>query len=77
MGCTNMHDNYYWQNDKVRLRLWLPKDAEYSSLLELDSDGMSLVQEEITLPQERHTVDDENIASTGLLKKLGYLKICK
>jgi len=56
----NMYDNYYWQNDKVRLRLWLPKDAEYNYLVDLDSDGMSLVQEEVTLPPVKPIIDENS-----------------
>ncbi len=54
----NTYNNYYWRNDKVRLRLWLPKDAEYNYLVDLDSEGMSLVHEEITLPPEKQVVDE-------------------
>ena len=54
----NTYSNYYWRNDKVRLRLWLPKDAEYNYLVDLDSEGMSLVHEEITLPPEKQVVDE-------------------
>lgn len=26
----NFYENYYWQDDKIRLRLWLPEDAAQS-----------------------------------------------
>lgn len=54
----NVYANYYWQNDKVRLRLWLPEDAEYSDLVELDSVGMALVHEEVPLPPAKPQIDE-------------------
>ncbi len=48
---------YYWQNDKVRLRLWEPKDASYDYLNDLDSEAMALVQEEVCLPPKKTKVD--------------------
>ena len=52
------YDRYYWQNDKIRLRLWLPKDAEYSYLLDLDSEGISFVHEEVPLPPIKPIVEE-------------------
>ena len=59
----NMYGNYYWQNAKVRLRLWVPKDAEYNQLVDLDSDGMALVHEEITLPPVKQRIDENGISA--------------
>ncbi len=38
------YKNYYFQNDKVRLRLWEPRDLENSYTDDLDSECMMLVQ---------------------------------
>ncbi len=51
------YSNYYFQNDKIRLRLWEPRDAESSYIDDLDSVCMSLVHEEIPLPGQRVNVD--------------------
>lgn len=53
----SIYANYYWQNDKVRLRLWLPDDANYNYLVDLDSNGMSLVHEEVPLPPVKPRID--------------------
>jgi RimJ/RimL family protein N-acetyltransferase len=44
------YDNYYWQNELVRLRAWTAGDweASYSSLF--DSPARFLLQEEVELP---------------------------
>ena len=31
------YKNYYFQNEKIRLRLWEPRDAEYDYVNDLDS----------------------------------------
>jgi RimJ/RimL family protein N-acetyltransferase len=49
----DIYENYYWQNDKIRLRLWEPKDYEESYKNDLDSECMALVQEEICLPPKK------------------------
>jgi RimJ/RimL family protein N-acetyltransferase len=51
------YQNYYFQNDKVRLRLWEPRDAENSYNDDLDSNCMALVQEEVPLPGQRKSVE--------------------
>ena len=53
-----MHDygSYYWQNEKVRLRLPEPKDYEYSYTNNLDSEAMKLVCEEIILPPTKKAI---------------------
>ncbi len=51
------YSNYYFQNDKIRLRLWEPRDAESGYVDDLDSVCMSLVHEEIPLPGQRVNVD--------------------
>lgn len=51
------YKNYYFQNEKIRLRLWEPRDAEYDYVNDLDSHGMALVQEEVPLPGQRRMVD--------------------
>lgn len=48
--------NYYFQNDKIRLRLWEPRDAENGYMDELDSKCMAAVQEEVPLPGQRRDV---------------------
>ncbi len=50
---------YYWQNDKVRLRLWEPKDAPYDYTNNLDSEAMALDMEEICLPPRKTKVDTD------------------
>lgn len=49
----NKYQNYYFQNDKVRLRLWEPGDEQYDTIDTLDSMGMSLVREEMPLPSQQ------------------------
>ena len=51
------YKNYYFQDDKIRLRLWEPKDAECGYLDDLDSNCMSLIQEEVPLPGQRTAVN--------------------
>ena len=51
------YKNYYFQNDKIRLRLWESKDAVPGYSDELDSKCMALVQEEVPLPGQRTTID--------------------
>lgn len=51
------YSNYYFQNDKIRLRLWEPRDAESGYIDDLDSVCMSLVHEEIPLPGQRVNID--------------------
>lgn len=41
---------YYFQDDRIRLRLWEPKDTLDSYNDELDSYAMALVYEEVPLP---------------------------
>ena len=48
----NIYSNYYWQNNKIRLRFTEPKDAEVNIQIALDNDGLSLAHEKITLPPE-------------------------
>lgn len=50
---------YFWQNDKVRLRLWEPKDAPYDYTNNLDSEAMALDMEEIGLPPRKIKVDPD------------------
>lgn len=54
----NEYENYYWQNDRIRLRLGLPKDTHYSYLVDLDSAGMLLVQEEVPLPPVKQMIEE-------------------
>lgn len=51
------YKNYYFQNNKIRLRLWEPKDAVNGYADGLDSKGMALVHEEVPLPGQRKTID--------------------
>lgn len=51
------YKNYYFQNDKVRLRLWEPRDSESSYSDDLDSNCMAFVQEEVPLPGQRKNTD--------------------
>ena len=51
------YQNYYFQDDKIRLRLWEPKDAEYGYIDNLDSKCMAAVQEEVPLPGQRCNID--------------------
>lgn len=55
----NQYRTYYFQNDKVRLRLWEPRDDQYDTMDALDSIGMSLVQEEVPLPGQPKNIDLE------------------
>lgn len=55
----DIYENYYWQNDKIRLRLWEPKDREEVYKNDLDSECMALVQEEICLPPKKVKMDLE------------------
>ena len=54
---SNIYDNYYWQDDKIRLRLWEPKDTEFNFQNELDSECMKLVSEEVHLPPARKKIN--------------------
>jgi RimJ/RimL family protein N-acetyltransferase len=51
------YNNYYFQDDKLRLRLWEPKDYESSYANELDSKCMALVHEELPLPTKRKVIN--------------------
>ncbi len=51
------YNNYYFQNDKVRLRLWEPRDSQYSYADDMDSKCMTLVHEEVPLPSQRVNTD--------------------
>ena len=51
------YKNYYFQNDKIRLRLWEPRDAENAYIDNLDSNCMALVHEEVPLPGQRKSAD--------------------
>jgi RimJ/RimL family protein N-acetyltransferase len=48
----DIYQNYYWQDDKIRLRLWQPKDDASSMLIDHDIIGQSSVGEEMQLPPE-------------------------
>lgn len=54
------YDNYYWQNNLVRLRACTPEDvaAGYSSLF--DSEARFLLQEEVELPPVMSLRQEEN-----------------
>lgn len=53
----DLYSSYYWQNKKVRLRLWQPKDSEYAAVDDLDTAALSLVHEEAVLPSAMKKVD--------------------
>lgn len=44
------YDNYYWQNDLVRLRAWSEEDWEWDYYNRFDSTSIRLVDYEIELP---------------------------
>lgn len=44
------YDNYYWQNDLVRLRALIPEDWEYSLTDLYDSKARRMLQYELELP---------------------------
>ncbi len=54
------YENYYWQNDLVRLREWRPEDCEegYPSLF--DSPARFLLQEEVELPPVMANVQESS-----------------
>jgi RimJ/RimL family protein N-acetyltransferase len=54
------YDNYYWQNDLVRLRAMKPEDWEIDFANLYDSKARLLLQYEIELPP----VEEEEIAAT-------------
>jgi RimJ/RimL family protein N-acetyltransferase len=54
------YDNYYWQNDLVRLRAWTAEDCEaaYPSLF--DSEARFLLQEEVELPPVKAKMQEDS-----------------
>ena len=48
----NIYLNYYWQDEKIRLRFTEPKDAEVNIQIALDNEGLLMAHEKITLPPD-------------------------
>ena len=53
------YGNYYFQDEKVKLRPWEPMDYDDAYEMEYDSECMALIREEVVLPGKRITVDPE------------------
>jgi len=53
----NIYENYYWQDDKIRLRLRESQDAEFNFQIEMDSECIRFVGEEIALPPVKKRID--------------------
>lgn len=45
-----LYDNYYWQNDVVRLRAWSASDWEWDYYNNFDSEALRLADCELALP---------------------------
>ncbi len=54
------YDNYYWQNELVRLRAWTPEDWEASYPSLFDSPARFLLDEEVELPPVMATWQEKN-----------------
>lgn len=54
---ADLYETYYWQNDRVRLRLWEPKDSVEKAKDDLDSDAFTFLNDEVCLPSPRKAVD--------------------
>lgn len=61
----NIYSNYYWQDEKIRLRFAEPKDAKRNFQIALDNDGLLMAHEKITLPPDINKAA-ENIKTDNL-----------
>ena len=55
----NIYANYYWQNDKVRLRAMRPEDENHNNSHakeDFDSEAWAMAHEEMTLPIAKREV---------------------
>jgi len=54
----NIYENYFWQNEKVRLRAMLPGDCNFRE--KLDSEAWSMASQEMALPPIRKISSSNN-----------------
>ncbi len=47
-----IYSDYYWQDDKIRLRFSESKDADINIQIALDNQGLAMAHEKITLPPD-------------------------
>lgn len=57
MDNQDVYNSYYWQNDKVRLRLCRTQDSQFAAVDDLDSAAWAMVHEEVVLPSAVKKVD--------------------
>jgi len=67
------YDNYYWQNELVRLRAAKFEDWEEAYVNMFDSKARFLLQEEIELPPVAETVQEGTKVSVGFNEQTGRL----
>ena len=67
------YENYYWQNDFVRLRAVTPEDWEDAYFNCFDSKARRLLQSEIELPPVMSLIQDSNLKFVGFNPASGRL----
>ena len=76
----DQYEQYYWQNDKVRLRAFRPEDKNHDN--DLDSEMWALASEEMVLPiakKEERTAEQNEVTPSFVIENLNgdYIGSCR